>query len=101
MQIAQFKAADIHKLGIKKPVDMPPDTKITLYGGSTLIFDEFGKLKFCINNRLDYAKRQTSRLKYLWEYGYFNPGAASRRQFFYIHRLRALSARTYQKEEWS
>jgi len=101
MQIAEFRAADLHKLGIKKPKDMPPETKVTLYGGGTLIFDEFGKLKFCVNNRLDHAKRQTGRLKHLWEYGYFNPGAAVRRQFFYIHRLRALNSRSYEKEEWS
>jgi hypothetical protein len=50
---------------------MPADRQITLYGGGALVFDEFGRLKFHIRNRLLNPNRQTERLAYLWATGNF------------------------------
>ena len=43
--------------------------RIRIYGGGALIFDEYGQLKYQIANRIEDARRQTARLKYLWETG--------------------------------
>jgi len=61
-------ASELKHLGIKKPTGMPDNLQITLYGGGALIFDEFGKVKFHIRNRILNPERQTRRLEYLWKY---------------------------------
>ena len=62
MQIVQLEARELDRMKIEAPDDMPPETPITLYGGAALIFDEYGRVKFSINNRLDHQTRQTRRL---------------------------------------
>lgn len=79
---------------------MPAGTPITLFGGATVIFDEFGRVKFSINNRLDHRERQTRRLQFLWRYGFFDRGAGRRRFFSNLHRLRAGAEPGSVREEW-
>lgn len=74
-QILNVEARELKHLGIRKPdepVKMPDCQQVTLYGGGTLIFDEFGRLKFHVRNRLLNPERQTQRLKYLWRFGHFD-----------------------------
>jgi hypothetical protein len=74
---------------------MPADTKVSLEGGSTLILDEYGRLKFEIHNLLPTrndtprVERAQRRLDYLWEQGYFEKGASFAARLATIHRLRA------------
>jgi hypothetical protein len=70
-QILNVAAAELRHLGIKKPKTMPEGQQVTLYGGGSLIFDEFGRLKFHVRNRLLNPTRQTNRLRYLWRHGHF------------------------------
>src|SRR5262249_51277947 len=70
LQVVELRADELKGFSIEAPAGMPPDTELTLYGGATLIFDEYGRLKFNIANRLDNGRRQTTRLNYLWRYGY-------------------------------
>jgi hypothetical protein len=65
-QVLNVIASELKHLGITRPADMPAETQVTLYGGGALIFDEFGRLKFHIRNRLLNPERQTERLAYLW-----------------------------------
>lgn len=87
------------RLGIKKPEGMPDALEINLQGGITLIFDDFGRLKFGIANRIDDASAQTRRLQELWDHGYFSDGTQARR-FAAMHRSRALGASAHAKEVW-
>jgi hypothetical protein len=89
MQIIELEARELKRMKIDAPEGMPGDTPVTLYGGAAVIFDEFGRVKFSINNRLDHPARQARRLKYLWEYGHFNRGAERLRRFSTLHRLRS------------
>jgi len=102
MQILEMQAGELKKqknLGITVPDDMPDDQEIRITGGGTLIFDEYGKLKFHIENRLDDGDRQSQRLEYLWGYGYYrNP--ASFRNFASLHRQRATSLTSFSREDW-
>ena len=101
IQAVELRADELAKLQIEIPDGMPDDTEVTLYGGATLIFDEYGRLKFNIANRLDHPQRQTTRLKYLWRFGFFNKGASRRRSIAAMHRQRSLNAATKIQEEWS
>ncbi|MDQ3798510.1 MAG: hypothetical protein M3384_03585, partial [Acidobacteriota bacterium] len=90
-QIITLKASEMKHLGIKKPLPMPDTQEVTLYGGGALIFDEFGRVKFHIRNRLLNPERQTRRLEYLWKYGEFRLDGQERnasRRFAQMHRAR-------------
>jgi hypothetical protein len=88
------------KTGVQKPPDMPDDTSIVLKGGGTLIFDEYGRLKFHINNRLDDVAKQSRRIKHLWESGEFSRGKTIRRRFSSMHRARAMDGNSPTSEAW-
>lgn len=99
LQVAELRADELQRLHIDPPDDMPPDTKLTLHGGGTLIFDEFGGLKFKVTNRVDHPVHQTERIKYLWEHGAFR-GKSTSAHFAELHRLRSLDRRSLSQERW-
>jgi hypothetical protein len=68
-QRINLAADELRQLGLKKPKDMPDDLPLTIYGGGTLIFDESGRLKYHVRNRVRNADRQNPRLEYLWKHG--------------------------------
>jgi hypothetical protein len=100
IQMIDLEAHELRSLGVTAPRGMPRDTTVRLYGGGVLIFDEYGKLKFHIHNRIDNAERQTTRLQHLFAYGYFNSGSSRLRRFSHMHRMRALDAKRRVAEEW-
>ena len=100
VQILRLTAKEIAAMGIRVPRGLPPDPEeISLYGGGVLLFDEYGRVKFHIHNRVDNKERQSNRLRWLVEYGYFRRGARSR-GFSELHRMRALDIPTYREEGW-
>lgn len=92
VQILAVRADELETLDI-------PDTKerilrpeglqdwklVRLLGGGSLIFDEFGHLKYHIHNALLNPERQTSRLKYLASAGYFERHGANAQGFGALH----------------
>ena len=74
-----------------------------LYGGGTLIFDEFGRLKYWVHKDV-FSEHQSERLAYLWNEGYLvaDRGGAKYRpaRFSTIHLRRALDAQRRPAEEW-
>jgi hypothetical protein len=95
IQMAEFRADELPSRGIRAPRGMPPSTRVMLEGGGTLVFDEFGRLKFHINNRLDDRMRQSERLEYLWQVGFIQQNqsramhhAWCRDRFAALHRMR-------------
>jgi hypothetical protein len=86
-------ARELSRLKIRKPVDMPDDTEVTLYGGNAVIFDEYGHVKYNIGNAiiqhgLQEQEKQSERLKYLWEHGAFSKGASKIRALSRMHLMR-------------
>jgi hypothetical protein len=65
-QTIDLEASELKSRGIRVPDGMPREQQVTLYGGSTLVFDEYGRLKFEIHKRLDDVSRQERRLAALW-----------------------------------
>jgi hypothetical protein len=88
LQVDELKAA----LKIDPPEDMLREIgwkRVRIFGGGALIFNEYGQLKYQIRNRVEDAKRQTARLKYLWENGFFDRQQDNRSNFAALHLARA------------
>jgi len=86
--------------GVRKPAGMSDETPVILQGGGTLIFDEYGRLKFHVSNRLDDVEKQSARLQHLWDFGEFSKGKTIRRRFSSMHRLRAMDGSCPTGEAW-
>lgn len=100
MQILNLQAFELKRLQIGVPADMPKDEEITLYGGGTLIFDEYGRLKYHVSNRINNRERQTRRLDYLWQFGYFRD-PSNFRNFANLHRQKRSTLKSNPvPEEW-
>jgi hypothetical protein len=61
-----------HKGRIRRPRGLPLGRTVRLLGGGALLFDEFGKLKYHIRNSLLNGRKQTPRLQYLYDAGFFD-----------------------------
>lgn len=79
VQIRTVRAEELGRLGIRKPEGMKDSVEVTLYGGGTLIFDEFGRLKFHVRNRIDAAEQQSERLAHLFRSGAFDEAKGARK----------------------
>ncbi|MBR0829753.1 hypothetical protein JQ596_29895 [Bradyrhizobium manausense] len=88
LQAKELKAA----LKITPPPDLPPTMRIRIFGGGALIFNEYGQLKYKIANRIEDAKRQTARLKYLWESGALDGDQQDGLRLARLHRARMARA---------
>lgn len=84
-QYLRIFASELSDYGLVKPNDLGDTSTISLEGGITLVFDEYGELKYLVRNKLPHrtdepAERASwqARVDYLWEHGYLERGAASR-----------------------
>jgi len=114
VQILRITAKELAKTHQELPASevLPQDQELFLYGGGTLIFDERGRLKYHIHNRLldkhgKLTKTQVTRLHYLAQSGYFVQRAgrsttrASRlRPFGQMHFNRAINRSHRPLEGW-
>jgi hypothetical protein len=104
-QYLTLDATELGQLGLVKPAGMPDDTEVVLEGGSTLILDEYGRLKFEIHNLLptrsdtNRLERAQKRLDYLWEQGFYEPGASFAARLATMHRLRAAQQEPIERGE--
>ena len=99
IQTLEVRASELKRLGIKKPADMPNSQKFKLYGGNTLVFDEYGLLKYDIGTGVTSKSRQSKRIESLWQRGELY-GARAGQSFASLHRARALRQTRSMPEEW-
>lgn len=92
IQMLRLRASDLKKLKLHIPVDMDPDKEVPLWGGGTLVFDEYGRLKFHIRNDILNLEQQSRRLQYLWERGFFEYRPALHFSIGAMHRRRAYNS---------
>ena len=52
LQYVKIRASELGRYGLEKPLGMANDTEIELEGGSTLILDDYGRLKYEVHKRL-------------------------------------------------
>ena len=93
-------AKELDSYGVICPKGLAPDAEVKLRGGGTLIFDEFGRLKFYVHNSLINPRRQTARVKHLWESGYFGHGLSKKHLFAARNRQRVTGSPKRQEQEW-
>jgi hypothetical protein len=74
-----------------------------VYGGGVLIFDEYGRLKYHVHNKI-FGSQQKERLRYLWEAGLLTAKIESAgyraARLSTLHRMRAIDARKFPAEGW-
>jgi hypothetical protein len=74
-----------------------------VYGGGVLIFDEYGRLKYHVHNKI-FGSQQKDRLRYLWEAGLLTVKVESAgyraARLSTLHRMRAIDARKFPSEGW-
>jgi hypothetical protein len=79
------------------------DVFIAIYGGGVLIFDEYGRLKYHVHNKI-FGSQQQDRLRHLWESGLLTVNAESAgyraARLSTLHRMRAIDARKFPAEGW-
>jgi hypothetical protein len=101
VQTLTLRASELQTL--ETPVGIPDgmrlEREVTLYGGGALVFDEYGRLKYHARNPI-LSPRQTPRLKYLWEYGYFTRDAYTENAFARLHLQRATNRSRNATEEF-
>lgn len=100
VQILQPLASELNALGLRKPDEMPDAKKLKLFGGGTLIFDEYGHLKYHVYNRLTSVNRQQKRLDHLWLYGALKGNTTARLSISRMHLRRASGSVPHPQEEW-
>ncbi len=76
---------------LARPEGMDTQTYIQLLGGGTMIFDDYGSLKYMISNSV-LGKDQQKRIDALWESGHFENGHRGARRFADLH-LRRVTGR--------
>jgi hypothetical protein len=94
VQMLTLSAAEFREMNIEVHEDVPPGQRIRIYGGGTLVFDEYGQLKYHIAKYLardsDDVARQTDRLHHLWRSGYlFQPDDDASARLQGLHLARA------------
>lgn len=88
VQKLQIRADELADYGLRKPNGMNDWTEITLLGGGTLVFNDYGQLKFNIGNGVR-SDRQQRRIDYLFETGHFDDQGAKALDLSKVHRMRA------------
>ena len=89
--------------GLQLSPAIDPRTPVQLFGGGTLIFDQFGRLKLHVHKRLDDWRRQQKRLDHLARTGRhdasrrlgFSDSAARGQTFAQLHRTERSSGETW------
>lgn len=115
IQVLRLMPEDLRQRGVKLPGKelLPDDVELFLHGGGTLVFDEYGRLKFHVHNSLlerngSISSRQVKRIRYLAERGYYLQRArtakaarASRpRMFGQMHLNRGLNRSLNPADGW-
>jgi hypothetical protein len=69
MQTVELTVADLPHLpkgmAFKPPAELAPETKLQLWGGGVLVFDQFGRAKYHQSKPIGDGRRQKRRLAYL------------------------------------
>jgi hypothetical protein len=112
-QQIQLLAHELGYFGVKQPPDMDANQPIVLRGGATLIFDDYGRLKYRIRNALPLPKSNpkhdqrvamlhTARLEHLWRSGYLDEqgGGLGAQRLRELHLRKAIDDDVTPKELW-
>lgn len=84
-QLLDLQAGELETVGVRKPKGMDAGLPVRLQGGGTILFDEFGHVKYHIGTNLR-SSSQSRRIEQLWQRGALRPRGARRpRRFAQLH----------------
>jgi hypothetical protein len=93
VQMLTLSAKELREIGIAVPEPIEDKERIRVYGGGTLVFDDYGQLKYHIERPLAKTAadldRQTARLEHLWRKGQLDAPEDSSAQIADLHLARA------------
>lgn len=90
VQMVDIFGAEVESvLKFERPEGMSSKDRYRAYGGGVLVFDQYGQIKFHIEQRLDNKVAQSARLNFLLDNGYLDQVVDDRNQFAMMHRMRA------------
>jgi hypothetical protein len=72
IQLLELTAAEFDQRSGTASMQLDDGTRVLVFGGGTLVFDQFGRAKLHIFKRLDDWERQHRRLTYLCNAGLFS-----------------------------
>jgi hypothetical protein len=100
---AELDAEEDDALAFDGGIEDDDDFVTAVYGGGVLIFDEYGRLKYHVHNKI-FGSQQKARLKYLWEAGLLTARVESAgyraARLSTLHRMRSIDARKFPSEGW-
>lgn len=99
LQTLILRANELKEFGLIPPAELKGEQTVKVYGGNTLVFDEFGRLKFNIGSGVRSA-RQNDKIRYLWSQGYYDRLETTAQAFAQLHLHRALASQRLHKEQW-
>lgn len=99
VQTLRIFANELSALKIRKPDGMRGTRLITLYGGGTLVFSDYGQLKFHIGTGVS-SRHQTARLSSLWRSGYFEDSPSTGARIAQMHRHRQTKPLREPPQDW-
>ena len=100
VQLFDMRADELGDFKVAQPHDMPNDQPVRLRGGSTLVFDDYGMLKYAIGNSVTNHEEQSRRLARLWATGAMSSAFNKEPYFSRLHRERATRVPDYERERW-
>jgi hypothetical protein len=104
VQMLELSADELEGIAeLAIPESLDPATPVQLFGGGTLVFDQFGRLKLHIHKNLDDWRRQLRRLEYLHRTGRsdtskrlgYSSGAGRGQAFAELHRTELSSGEAW------
>jgi len=104
VQMLDLTVAELeHRFGRPLPAGLGPDARLQVFGGGTLVFDQFGRAKLHVYKPLDDWDRQVRRLDYLHRAGLYREngtigstyGLARGQSFAELHSSDAGSGETW------
>jgi hypothetical protein len=79
---------------VAMPAELPGWRRVSILGGGTIVFDEYGQVKYQIANHLLLSRadrrRQSARIAHLFAGGYFDQPGDSRSRFALMHMRRTM-----------
>ena len=98
VQVLTLTAEELRKdLHIDVPDEIEHWRRLRVYGGGTLVFDEYGQLKYQIAHHVARTAgdrdRQVRRLRHLWETGFFEGAPDNSTRISRLHLARGVGRR--------
>jgi hypothetical protein len=95
LETLTLNAGELRKLEVEVPEELRDWSRVTLLGGGTIVFDEYGQVKYQIASHLlrtaEDRKRQGRRIRHLFERGFFDQPSDGSSRFAMMHMVRGAS----------